>query len=269
MFYPLTSINSITMLYEYISGSRWTTGLAEHQEFVFFHSGIFGTLTFLKVFGLKQFEVITQHLRGINRISTLGQMAFGLRLKWWTFQDTTTIPEKGHPAMLQIQGSIYAPTTVIVCFPILSVTNLLTHAAKVVIGLSLEIGRSFRLLFSSCQEAFQWTVSTWRHTPTSSLDNTEDPESVNVSLKLRKPGEVIITISYGKFKVNRPIVGLSLISKKGIFSDLYITGYTRLSILYDSASPLSYLRSQNGANPISVSITSYKCLSQILKQRQI
>ena len=39
-----------------------------------------------------------------------------------------------------------------------------------------------------------------------------------------------VTISYGKFKVNHPIVGLSLIDTYGIFSDLYITGYTRLSI---------------------------------------
>ena len=76
-----------------------------------------------------------------------------------------------------------------------------------------------------------------------------------------------VTTSYGKFKVNHPIVGLSLINTTGIFSDLYITCYTRLSILYDSASPLSYLCSQNGTNPISVSITSYNCLSQILKQR--
>ena len=33
-----------------ISGNRWTTGLADQLEFVFFHSLFIGTLTFLKVF---------------------------------------------------------------------------------------------------------------------------------------------------------------------------------------------------------------------------
>ena len=111
-----------------------------------------------------------------------------------------------------------------------------------------------------------WTEITWRHTPTSSLDNTEDSGQRLRQPEVKKTRRGNVTISYGKFKVNHPIVGLSLIDTTGIFSDLYITGYTRQSILYDSASPLSYLCSQNGTNPISVSITSYNCLSQILMQ---
>jgi hypothetical protein len=39
---------------KYISGSRWTTGLADHPEFLFSFTQVFiGTLTFLKVFGFK------------------------------------------------------------------------------------------------------------------------------------------------------------------------------------------------------------------------
>lgn len=88
--------------------------------------------------------------------------------------------------------------------------------------------------------------------PTSSLDNTEDSGQRQRQPEVKKTRRGTVTISYGKFKVNRPIVGLSLINTTGIFSDLYIAGYTSISILYDSASPLSYLRSQNGVNPISV-----------------
>ena len=98
--------------------------------------------------------------------------------------------------------------------------NLLTHAAKVVLGLVLEIGQ-FRDYFLN--------LPTFRKHPTDERPEAlggqfphgdtrlrrpwitpRIPDSVIVSLESRKPGEVIITTSYGKFKVNRPIVGLSL-----------------------------------------------------------
>ena len=57
-----------------------------------------------------------------------------------TCRVTTTIPEKGHPAMLKVEGEVLTPQpSFLSAFPILPVSNLLVHAVKVDLGLVIRL----------------------------------------------------------------------------------------------------------------------------------